>query len=100
MHGSAPWGGCAVDTAVLHLCAGQPVRLVREPANVFDPNAVLVETLWGDVLGYVPADMTHLFPHEAYRGIVEFVGQSRVGLWGARVRSSATASNLAFVMWV
>jgi len=37
---------------------GQPVKLRPEPNNLFDPNAIRVETLEGDLAGYVPASLT------------------------------------------
>ena len=86
---------------MLHLCAGQPLRLVREPGNQIDPNAIRVETMWGAVLGYVPRDLTAHFPHQVYIGRVHSLGQvSGNGPWGAQVHSSATASAFAFALWM
>ena len=101
MHGSAPWGGRAADAAVLHLCADQAVLLEREPTNEADSNAVCIKTVPGAVLGYVPADMTHLFPSTTILGRVQSVGRvGGTGNWGAKVRNSATDSSLASAVWV
>lgn len=42
---------------------GEQIRLVREPANRFDPNAIRVENLQGDQLGFLNSRMAkHLAP--------------------------------------
>jgi len=39
---------------VSRLVANQPLMLLQEPSNPFDPHAVSVQTLRGEMLGYVP----------------------------------------------
>jgi HIRAN domain len=41
---------------ISHCLEGDPVRLVPEPDNAFDPKAIKVMSGCGEMLGYVPAD--------------------------------------------
>lgn len=42
------------------LAPGQPVRLVAEPENPYDTQAIRVESNVGQKLGYIPRVSTHL----------------------------------------
>jgi hypothetical protein len=54
---------------------GNAVFLQQEPLNRYDPYAIAVYTLSGEMLGYVPKKMTHLMRQQRYAlGIVEAVG--------------------------
>lgn len=43
------------------LCIGDPVSVVPEPHNQFDPNAIAVVTLQGEHIGYLPRDTAKYF---------------------------------------
>ncbi|GAX82980.1 hypothetical protein CEUSTIGMA_g10407.t1 [Chlamydomonas eustigma] len=72
---------------VKDLSPGQPVMLLREPWNPYDSEAVRVETLSGQQLGYIPRDHNNMFQvHEILFGHVQSVGQSvETDNWGAKV---------------
>ena len=54
---------------------GNAVLLQHEPLNRYDPYAIAVYTLSGEMLGYVPRKLTHLMRQQRYAlGIVEAVG--------------------------
>ena len=60
--------------------------MVKEPDNPYDHNAIAVQTLSGQTLGYVPKEHTARFPHDTTFGHVYSMGRaSSVGLWGATV---------------
>ena len=59
--------------------------MVKKPDNTYDPNAVAVQTLHGQDLGYVPREHTARFPHDVTFGHVYSLGQNAKGLWGATV---------------
>ncbi len=59
--------------------------MVKQPDNTYDPNAVAVQTLHGQDLGYVPREHTARFPYDVTFGHVYSLGQSAKGLWGATV---------------
>ena len=59
--------------------------MVKKPDNTYDPNAVAVQTLHGQDLGYVPREHTASFPHDVTFGHVYSLGQNAKGLWGATV---------------
>ena len=60
--------------------------MVKEPDNPYDPNAIVVQSLSGQTLGYVPKDHTARFPHDTTFGHVYSMGPvSSVGLLGATV---------------
>lgn len=67
----------------------QSLLLVREPGNLFDPNAVQIQTLEGEPVGYVPRDQTHDFSQERSLGCLQSKGQVDTGkgsiLWGGHV---------------
>ena len=61
--------------------------LVKEPTNEFDPKAIMVQTLHGAKLGYVPRELTGRFPADVTFAAVESVGaQKETGLFGVQVR--------------
>lgn len=60
--------------------------MIKQPDNIYDPNAVAVQTLSGHDLGYVPREHTSRFPHDVTFGHVYSLGQNAKGLWGATVR--------------
>ncbi|DBA85403.1 hypothetical protein WJX79_007934 [Trebouxia sp. C0005] len=70
---------------VSNLQPDQAVMMVKQPDNTYDPNAVAVQTLHGQDLGYVPKEHTARFPHDVTFGHVYSVGQNAKGLWGATV---------------
>lgn len=81
----------------MHSCpnsnADQAVMLVKELGNPYDPNAIVVQTLSGQALGYVPKEHTTRFPHDTTFGHVYSMGRaSSVGLWGATVSTSPCAT--------
>lgn len=41
---------------ISHCLDGDPVELVPEPNNEFDPHAIRVDAATGETLGYLPAD--------------------------------------------
>ena len=51
---------CAEQSAVDTLSSGDELRLVPEPTNVVDPEALLVATTDGTALGWVPAPLLPL----------------------------------------
>ncbi len=55
--------------------------MVKQPDNTYDPNAVAVQTLHGQDLGYVPREHTARFPHDVTFGHVYSLGQNAKGLW-------------------
>lgn len=59
--------------------------LMKEPDNIYDPNAIVVQTLSGQALGYVPKEHTARFLHDITFGHVYSLGQTAKGLWGATV---------------
>ena len=61
--------------------------MVKEPENIYDPNATAVQTLSGQTLGYVPKELTARFLHDITFGHVYSLGQTAKGLWGATVRT-------------
>lgn len=63
----------------------QAIMMIKQPDNVYDPNAVGVQTLSGHDLGYVPKEHTARFPHDVTFGHVYSLGQNAKGLWGATV---------------
>lgn len=70
--------------------AGQPVQFVPEPDNPFDSNAILIKTLAGLELGYVPRELNDLFPNQVLLGEVVLMGMAKtVELCGAMVRTSS-----------
>mmetsp|Transcript_26233 Transcript_26233/g.73583 ORF Transcript_26233/g.73583 Transcript_26233/m.73583 type:complete len:295 (+) Transcript_26233:149-1033(+) len=54
--------------------AGQRVAFIKEPSNEYDPNAIRIELLSGQHLGYVPKEMTELFPHSLTLGNIRSLG--------------------------
>ncbi len=62
--------------------------LVREPENPHDPNAVVVQTLHGHGLGYMPRDATGALPQAVTFGRVQSIGaQADTGNIGLTVRT-------------
>ncbi len=57
---------------------GDKLVLMREPYNPFDPNAIAVETLSGEQVGYLSRPMAagtrDLFPEEKFR-IIQLTSQ-------------------------
>ncbi|KAL3163394.1 hypothetical protein ABBQ32_009776 [Trebouxia sp. C0010 RCD-2024] len=71
---------------MLKLQPDQAVMMVKERDNAYDPDAIAVQTLSGQTLGYVPRENTARFPHDTTFGHVYSMGRaSSVGLWGATV---------------
>lgn len=71
---------------VSQLQPDQAVMMVKERDNAYDPNAIAVQTLSGQTLGYVPRENTARFPHDTTFGHIYSKGRaSSVGLWGATV---------------
>lgn len=67
-------------------CADQAVMMMKEQDNSYDPQAIAVQTLSGQVLGYVPRGHTTRFPYDTTFGHVYSMGKANsVGLWGATV---------------
>ena len=65
---------------------------VKEPNNPYDPNAVAVQTLDGQDLGYMPRDINHRFLLDTCFGYVYSVGQTEQGLWGFQVSKYSPAA--------
>jgi hypothetical protein len=42
---------------VERLVVGERLRLYREPANHYDPNAICVQTITGEQVGYIPKEL-------------------------------------------
>ena len=59
--------------------------MVKEPQNAYDPNAIAVQTLTGQHLGYVPKEHTDRFPHDVTFGHIYSLGPNALGLWGVTV---------------
>ena len=59
--------------------------MVKEPQNIYDPNAIAVQTLAGQHLGYVPKEHTDRFPHDVTFGHIYSLGPNALGLWGVTV---------------
>lgn len=80
--------------------ADQAVMMIREPDNTYDPDAIAVQTLSGQPLGYVPKEHTSRFSHDTTFGHVYSMGRaSSVGLWGATVRPSTLNVNVEQAFW-
>ena len=59
--------------------------LIKEPTNEHDPNATMVQTLSGAMLGYVPRQLTQNFPHAVTFASVYSFGANELGLYGVQV---------------
>ena len=73
--------------------ADQAVMMVKEPDNEYDHNAIAVQTLSGQALGYVPREHTPRFPHDTTFGHVYSLGQTPQRLWGATVSIETAHAN-------
>jgi hypothetical protein len=51
-----------LQEAVQRLVTAEPVVFIKEQSNVFDPQAVAIETLDGQQLGHVAKELTGAFP--------------------------------------
>ncbi|WP_041454982.1 HIRAN domain-containing protein [Anaerolinea thermophila] len=51
------------------LKSGVPLKLVREPQNLYDENAIAVHTLQGQHLGYIPRSLNEIPARIADQGI-------------------------------
>lgn len=72
--------------------------MVKEVDNPYDPNAIAVQLLSGQTLGYVPKEHTVRFPHEVTFGHVYSMGRaSSVGLWGATVSHQPFCKHSAYI---
>ena len=60
--------------------------LVKEPSNVYDPNAIRVQKLDGTQLGYIPKELTPRFPQHTTFAHIHTSGQIPDGLYGCQVR--------------
>ena len=60
------------------LTPGDLVQLVREPDNAYDPNAVQVKVLAGELLGYIPSELAVTFAKELDAGICTQARISRI----------------------
>lgn len=84
---------------ILGCSADQAVMMIREPDNAYDSDAMAVQTLSGQALGYVPKEHTARFSHDTTFGHVYSMGRaSSVGLWGATVRPSLNV-NVEHAFW-
>ena len=54
---------------------GDHVALIREPSNQFDRNAVMIQSLGGEIMGYIPRAANEVFIHEMVFGRVTHVGR-------------------------
>lgn len=63
----------------------QAVMMVKQPDNIYDSNAIAVQTLSGQELGYVPKEHTNRFLHDITFGQVYSSGKNAKGLWGVTV---------------
>lgn len=71
---------------------GDPLRLVPEPDNPFDRNAVRVETTSGELVGYVPRDLAPALNASASQTSVSSKGRSRSsGLIGITIAVAFSA---------
>lgn len=61
--------------------------MVKQPDNIYDSNAIAVQTLSGQELGYVPKEHTNRFLHDITFGQVYSSGKNAKGLWGVTVSS-------------
>lgn len=52
-------------TDITHVRNGQTVKLVREPNNQFDPNAISIR-IKGKHSGYVPKDLAEVLPEDLF----------------------------------
>lgn len=73
--------------------ADQAVMMVKEANNMYDPNATAVQTLNGQVLGYVPKENTARFLYDITFGHVYSFGPNALGLWGVTVSYPIANSN-------
>lgn len=60
---------------LLDIEPGEPVRLVAEPTNAFDPNAIAVY-IREEHVGYVPRELTHMIDLQAEFAVVAVNGLS------------------------
>eukprot|EP00878_Enallax_costatus_P003729 GHUV01003945.1.p1 GENE.GHUV01003945.1~~GHUV01003945.1.p1 ORF type:complete len:362 (+),score=74.37 GHUV01003945.1:189-1274(+) len=81
--------------AVKKLAPGQPVMLVKEPSNPYDPLAVQIKTLDGHMLGHVSKEVNRFFPLQITFGTVYSVGMGTSGNWGSLVSYCARLPGLS-----
>lgn len=60
------------------LTPGDLVQLVREPDNIYDPNAVQVKVVAGELLGYIPSELAVTFAKELDAGVCAQARISRI----------------------
>jgi HIRAN domain len=86
---------CSVRPSVLCVRrAGMALMLCKEPSNPHDPNAIAVQTLSGERLGYVPREHTARFRYDTTFARVQSVGlQPDAGLYGMQVGGQAGAAH-------
>lgn len=57
---------------VLRKCLdGQPVNLRRDFANIYDANAIAVETLAGEQLGFIPARAAAVLARQGFEPVAK-----------------------------
>ena len=81
--------GSSRQRIILTLKRDQELRLVREPKNPFDSNAISVHTLDGRQIGYVERERAVRLAHSMDKGVpsrsfVQYVGRGEIS--GVRVR--------------
>lgn len=79
---------------VKKLKRGETLLLVREPTNEFDPNAIMVQRLDGNTVGYVPAELTNLFLFDVTFAIVTSVGPNDKGILGVKATCKPASPSL------
>lgn len=78
---------------VSRLIASQPLQIIPEPHNPFDPNALRVVTLQGLAVGYVPktlaAALSSAHPGQAFRAHVTQLRYHDGAVVGADIQLTA-----------
>lgn len=78
--------------AIRHCTRGDPLVLLREPSNQYDPNAILVRLTDGEDAGYVPSETAavlapQLDAGEGVRAEVDWINPPEPGFgYGLKVR--------------
>lgn len=75
--------------ALARCSPGQPIRLIHEPDNPYDPMALRVVSVLGETIGYVPKrSWVHYAVHQLGRGVagtINSLGEGRACLLGATI---------------